>query len=232
MNIVEVRLNAPREVGPELELFYFDSLGLEAVESGDGDLLNCRVGASALRFSPAAADAAPFYHFAFLVPGNRFDAAYRWLASRAPLLPDPATHDTLFDFDSWDALACYCHDPAGNIVELIAHRRLAESTTEGSFSGRELVGFSEVGIVVTDKKQSVDILARDLDLQVWDGEVDDPARIVFVGERGRTLILCRPGRGWLPTSRPAEIHPVGVSVTGARPREVALPGTPHRVVAL
>jgi hypothetical protein len=232
MNIAEVRLDGPRERASELELFYFDSLGLEAVESGGGDLLTCSVGASALRFSPAPAHAAPFYHFAFLVPGNRFDAAYGWLAARAPLLPDPATHDTLFDFDSWDALACYCHDPAGNIVELIAHRGLSEGATEGPFSGRELVGFSEVGVVVTDKKQSVEVLARDLDLQVWDGEVDDPARIVFVGERGRTLILCRPGRGWLPTSRPAEIHPVEVAVTGSRRGEVGLPGTPHRVVAL
>jgi catechol 2,3-dioxygenase-like lactoylglutathione lyase family enzyme len=232
MNIVEVRLDAPREVAPEMETFYFDSLGLEAVENGGEDLFHCRVGASALRFAPATAGAAPFYHFAFLVPGNRFDAAYKWLAARAPLLPDPATHDTLFDFDNWDALACYCHDPAGNIVELIAHRGLAEDTTAGSFSGRELVGFSEVGIVVTDKKQSVDVLARDLDMNVWDGEVDDPARIVFVGERGRTLILCRPGRGWLPTSRPAEIHPVEVAVTGSRRGDVALPETPHRVVAL
>jgi catechol-2,3-dioxygenase len=120
MNIAEVRLDAPREVAPELELFYFDSFGLEAVASGGGDLLNCRVGASTLSFSPAPIDAAPFYHFALLVPGDRFDAAYRWLAARAPLLPDPETHDTLFDFDTWDALACYCHDPAGNIVELIA----------------------------------------------------------------------------------------------------------------
>lgn len=28
---------------------------------------------------------------------------------------------TLFDFNNWDALACYCLDPAGNILELIAH---------------------------------------------------------------------------------------------------------------
>jgi hypothetical protein len=232
MNLVEVRLNAPQEVAPELGVFYVDSLGLEAVESRGDDVLSCRVGEAVLHFSPAPTGVAPFYHFAFLVPGNRFEVAYGWLEARTRLLPDPETHDTHFDFDNWDALACYCHDPAGNIVELIAHRGLAEGFTEGSFSGRELVGFSEVGLVVSDKKQSVAALAHDLDVHVWDGEVDDPSRLVFVGERGRTLILCRPGRGWLPTSRPAEMHPVEIAVTGARQGEAAFVGTPHRVVGL
>lgn len=49
-----------------------------------------------------------FYHSAVLVPGDRFDAALTWLRERV-------------DLGFWDARACYCHDPAGNIVEPIAH---------------------------------------------------------------------------------------------------------------
>ena len=40
------------------------------------------------------------------------------------------------------------------------------------------------------------------------GTVDEPGRLAFVGERGRTFILAPPGRGWVPTGRPAEPHPV------------------------
>ena len=35
-----------------------------------------------------------------------------------------------------------------------------------------------------------------------------------MGEKARTLILCRAGRPWLPTGRPAEAHPVEVTLSG------------------
>ena len=67
----------------------------------------------------------PFHHFALLVPGDRFDAARAWLGERVePLARDDG--ETVFPFDFWDARAAYFHDPAGNIVELIAHAGVAE----------------------------------------------------------------------------------------------------------
>lgn len=230
MDFVEVSLQAPQEAANELRSFYVDRLGLEAADGNEEDLLSVRVGPAVLRFSTAEPGAAPFYHFALLVPGNRFDAAFEWLAAQVRLLPNPETGDTRFDFGNWDALACYCLDPVGNIVELIAHRGIREDSTDGAFSGGQLVGFSEVGLVVNDKEEGVAVLERDLGLNVWDGEVKDPRGLVFVGERGRTLILCRPGRGWLPTGRPAEMHPVGLVITGSRDGETELSGTPHRLV--
>jgi hypothetical protein len=230
MDLVDVRLDAPQAAAPELRSFYLDDLGLAGVETGGEDLLGVHVGTSVLRFSAAPAGAAPFYHFAFLVPGNRFDAARAWLGARTRLLPEPNTRDTDFDFRNWDAHACYCLDPVGNIVELIAHRGLFEASAEGSFSGRELVSFSEVGLVVSDKKESAAVLAAERDLRVWDGDMDDPDRLVFVGQRGRTMILCPPGRGWLPTGRAAEMHRVEVVVTGSRDGATQLSGTPHRLI--
>jgi len=46
--------------------------------------------------------------------------------------------------------------------------------------------------------------------------------LAFVGEKARTLILCRAGRPWLPTGRPAEAWPVDVIVAGAPAGEVAV----------
>jgi hypothetical protein len=230
LHFLDVRLDAPQE--PELRSFYLDRLALDEMGTSGGDLLVAGVGDAVLRFSAASAGAAPFYHFALLIPGNRLDAAHAWLGRRARLLPDPDTGSTIFDFDAWDALACYCLDPVGNVVELIALRGVGEVANEGSFSGGEILGFSEVGLVVRDKRASAELLARERDLHVWDGEVDEPHRLIFIGERGRTLILSPPGRGWLPTGRAAEIHPVEVTVAGARPGETRFPRAPHRLIAV
>jgi catechol 2,3-dioxygenase-like lactoylglutathione lyase family enzyme len=214
----------------ELRDFYLDRLGFDTVDDVGEDLLVLRTGSAVARFSEApAASEAPFYHFALLIPGNRFDEAYTWLGARTDLLPDPDTADTTFEFDNWDAVACYCLDPSGNIIELIAHRGISETSTEGPFIASEFVDFSEVGLVVPDKAQSVAVLEQQMGLSVWDGEIADPNRLVFVGERARTLILSPQGRGWLPTGRPAEAHPVEITIRGSHSGEAVLPGTQHRI---
>lgn len=230
MEFLEISLQSPQGAAHELRSFYLDRLGLETAEGNEEDVVTVRIGPEVLRFSRAEPGKAPFYHFAFLVPGNRFEAAFEWLTERVDLLPNQETGDKHFDFDNWEALACYCLDPVGNIVELIAHRGVREESTDGAFAGEQLVGFSEVGLVVNDKGEAVAELARDIGLRVWDGDTKDPGGLAFVGERARTLILCRPGRGWLPTGRPAEPHPVGLVIAGPRDGEVELSGTPHRLV--
>jgi hypothetical protein len=188
MRFVEVTLAAPLD----LRDFYGGELGLPL----DGETIV--VGETRVKFRVEAGGA--FYHFALLVPGDRFDAALAWAGERVELLGD------VFDFDFWDARAVYFHDPAGSIVELIAHHGLDGNGHSDAFSPEELVGMSEVGVVGDPPE-----LLRELEaagLELWDGEVDAPDGLAFVGEKGRTLILARPGRGWLPTGRPSEPYPV------------------------
>jgi catechol 2,3-dioxygenase-like lactoylglutathione lyase family enzyme len=188
MRFAEVTLSAPLE----LREFYGGELGLPL----DRDAV--MIGETRLRFDVAEGGA--FYHFALLVPGDRFGAALEWGRQRVELLGG------VFEFDNWDAEAVYFHDPAGSIVELIAHHGLEENGRAGPFAADEILGFSELGIVGEPKS-----LLRELEtegLELWSGTVDEPDRLAFVGEKGRTLILARPGRGWLPTDRPAEPHPV------------------------
>ena len=188
MRFADVALAGP----PGLPAFYCDVLGLPL----DGEAIVA--GETRLRFRSETGGA--FYHFALLVPGDRFDAALAWAGERVELLGD------VFDFEAWDARAVYFHDPAGNIVELIAHRGLAENHRTGAFTAEELAGFSELG-VVGDPPELLRRLET-IGLELWDGEVEGPGRLGFVGEQGRTFILAPPGRGWLPTGRPAEPHPV------------------------
>jgi hypothetical protein len=178
--------------------FYGDVLELPV----DGEAVV--VGETRLRLR--VEDRGAFYHFALLVPGDRFEAALAWAGDRVELLGD------IFDFDFWDARAVYFHDPAGSIVELIAHHGLDENGRSGDFAAEELVGFSELGIVGEPRE-----LLRRLEtvgLQLWDGSAEGEDSLAFVGEKGRTLILASPGRGWLPTGRPAEPHPVAATFAG------------------
>ena len=187
VRFAEVTLEAPLD----LRDFYGGELGLPL----DGDRIV--IGETRLRFEVEEGRA--FYHFALLVPGNRFGAALEWARQRVELLGD------VFEFENWDAKAVYFHDPVGSIVELIAHHGLEENCRDGPFAAGELVGFSELGIV-GDRPR----LLRQLEtegLELWSGTVEEPDRLAFVGEKGRTLILAPPGRGWLPTGRPAEPHP-------------------------
>jgi len=210
MRFEEVTLAGPQD----LTDFYADALVLPRT----GDAI--RIGETTLRVAPQ--DGEPFYHFAFLVPGDRFEAAHAWLGERAPLLPRAGTEETVFDFSFWDALACYVEDPAGNIVELIAHHGVAEQGTGGPFAGAELAGISEIGLVLPDPAGAAAQLERELGLDPWSG--DASSGLGFVGRRAHTLIVSREARGWLPTGRPAEIHPVAVTVTGAAAAETDLGG--------
>lgn len=70
-----------------------------------------------------------------------------------------------------------------------------------------------------------------LGLELWDGTLDEEDRLAFVGERGRTLILAPLGRGWMPTDRPAERHPVEAVISGAKPGEVELEDGLYRITS-
>lgn len=206
---------------------------LETAADSAGDLaafyggLRFRVGHTLVEFEPVR-EGRPFYHFALRVPRNRFAEAREWLAGRSPLLPG-RDGETTFEFDFWNAQACYALDPGDNILELIAHRELAdESPVEGPFDADELLGMAELGLVGSDTRGMAAAL-EPLGIGLWSGTVDEPDGLAFMGGRDGVLILSSPDRGWMPTGRPAEAWPVDVEVAGPRDAEAVLPGTPHRV---
>jgi catechol 2,3-dioxygenase-like lactoylglutathione lyase family enzyme len=223
VRFTRVRLNAPQQRRRELADFYGSRLGLSmASSSGEPSF---QIGETTLDF--VAGPGAAFYHFALLVPGNRFDAALAWANERTTLLPEPRTGEVVFDFDFWDANACYFEDPAGNIVELIAHRGIDGTDADGPFLAAELTGLSELGLV-GDLPEMAESLAR-LGLHGWAGSADPSGGLAFVGEQARTLILAARGRGWLPTGRAAEVHDVDVLLSARPAGEVLLESSRYRI---
>lgn len=167
------------------------------------------IGRTALAFEGSVGR--PFYHFAFLLPGDRFGAAFTWAQSRLELLPDGETGEVVFDFENWEARAVYLHDPADNIVEMVAHKGVGESGASGAFAATELLGVSEIGLI--GKSDEIAHALEAIGLRLWDGALS-PGRLAFFGERAKTLIVAEPGRGWLPTGRPAEAHPAELTIAG------------------
>ena len=220
MEFLRVVLQAPADHFDDLLESYARKLGMD--QTRDDTL---RVGVAELSFRKNEGN--PFYHFAFLVPGDRFDAARDWISTRVSLLEGGDIDDVVFDFDNWSARAVYFHDPAGNIVELVAHEGIDENGRTGEFDASELVGLSEVALVGEQSE-----LARglgELGVQLWDGAIA-PGGLAFLGERARTFIAAPPGRGWLPTGRPAEVHAVEATISG--PRQAAATLGPHRINSL
>jgi catechol 2,3-dioxygenase-like lactoylglutathione lyase family enzyme len=218
VDFVHVALQAPGERLAALRAFYEGRLGF--VRTRDE---RYAVGTAELVFEAARGE--PFYHFALLVPGDRFDAALAWARDRVDLLPGGDIDEVIFDFDNWNALAFYFHDPVGNIVELISHRGIGENGATGEFEASEILGFSELGLVGNTQEMAREL--AHLRLELWDGELEEPNRLAFLGERARTLILSPEGRGWLPTGRAAEPHPVEVVLSGAPVCEITTSG--HRI---
>lgn len=228
VQILTVHLQASTARSDLLRRFYADELGLPALDEAQ---LTYQIGATTLTFT-SVDDAEPYYHFAIRVPRNRFGAAYAWLADHTELLAELGSHETLFDFDNWNAFACYAHDPCGNIVELIAHRNIPDEQQldhdKQPFSAAELRAVCEIGLVGPDTRTMANHLEA-IGVPLWDGEADDTDSLAFMGSRDGVLILSPIGRGWLPTRRPAEMHPVEVTLAGRRPAQLTLPATPHQV---
>jgi catechol-2,3-dioxygenase len=149
-------------------------------------------------------------HWALNVAPQRFEEAVAFAAQRVELLHEDVP------FESWRARSAYFHDPAGNIVELIARERAP---------GSELfLEVSEVGLPVSDVGEAVDFLEFEVGLEHFSGDRKD---FSAVGDDRGLFIVVPVGRPWLFTDRPAPDHPLKVTIAADRDDVVEIPGSRH-----
>jgi hypothetical protein len=193
VRLSQVRLQAPAAAMAAQAGFYGGELGLEVSDGG------WQIGWSQLAFSPATAASGPppepFYHFALLVPGDRFAAARDWAQQRVELLEIFDSGEVVIRFDNWGADACYFHDPAENIVELIAHDQVGVSGADGPFRAAELLGLAEIGLV--GERVRVAAALAELGLEIFQGSVDPARRSSWPRQEAagcRGAVRPKPGR--------------------------------------
>lgn len=199
------RIELPSGHLDQLADFYGSVFGLPVAR--DGAAVTATVGASALRFVPAAAPTSPF-HFAFNVPSAQFADARAWLEARVPLLAGESG-ETVFHSGRWNADMVYYRDPAGHIGELIARREPPHSAS-GPFGPQSLLCVSEIGLAVADVIGAAERLAA-LDIPPYHAD-PDPG-FMSLGDANGLLIVVRAGRMWYPDRiTPAPAQPIRVEL--------------------
>lgn len=221
IDVAQVEIDAPDPGGSAR--FYAETLGLATCRDPDGGW-RITVGTTTLRVRQAAPDSVPSYHLAFAVPENAIEAARDWLLHRG-VAPIPVEGDPVVDFPAWNAHALYFHDPAGNILELIARHDLTNAA-DGPFGSESLHRVDEVGLPTTDLPALVATLETRLGALPYGS---GSATFQAVGDARGLAIVVAAGRGWFPTGGPAALSPLSLVLRGSADATFALPGGPYAV---
>lgn len=166
------------------------------------------------------------YHFAFNIPTNQFESAKRWISSRVPLLQDENGNDE-FHSENWNSSSVYFKDPAGNVLEFIAHHNL-DNAVDGDFDRLHILNISEIGLPSEDVVGFATEICKKLDVSVFRQEPNES--FTPVGDDNGLLIIPVKDRIWIPNSGvPAKL--LSVRVEGLlNGKEWEVRGVPYEIV--
>jgi len=219
LNRLELRAE---DLGP-LRDFYTAILGLPLLSSTEEEV-TFQAGRSQLCFRRAE-EAAP-YHFAFNISPEKIESAADWLQGRAPLRE--ADGRRIVEFANWNARAVYFTDPAGNILEFIARHDLPFGDG-GPFRPSDILGLSEIGVVVEDVPTAVNQIEGQLGMLPYKGSPSPD--FAALGDHDGLLIVVRKGRPWFSTpSFPAESFPAKIEFEQGALGKLVLEGTNEIIV--
>lgn len=221
-----LRLRRIHLKAPDLELqaaFYRDVLRLP-VDATDERVV-VTAGFSEIEFTQAASGVTPFYHFAFMIPENQLAKGMAWLEPRCPIANIKSSKRKTIQFRNWDAEAFYFFDPAGNILEFIAHHPL-ENGTDEPFSEEQILQVCEIGLVVPDVTQTVELVGSSLGIHPY---ISSSGNFAPIGDVQGLLIVVPQDRVWLPTTDVrADVFETDVEAEGLK-GDLIWDGLPYRV---
>ncbi|HSR68137.1 MAG TPA: ring-cleaving dioxygenase [Acidobacteriota bacterium] len=219
----------------EMKEFYQGLLGL-AVTDQDDRRLTVQAGKTPITFTHRDDGLRrPFYHFAFNIPENKVVASRDWQRERTPLmtipsrLRDPDYPDDVVHFRNWNAHSVFFLDPAGNVVEYIGRHDL-DNAASGSFSSKDILYASEIGLVVDDVPRAAGQVGKLAGVSEYRGRSD-----VFtaMGDEGGLLLVMKRGRNLNFDSSSQEmaagIFPTEVRVKGPRAGRFSFPDYPYHL---
>lgn len=184
----------------ETETFYGYVLGFNVLEKSEKHI-SFRTGNSVLRFELREGSKA-CYHFAFNLPGNKLEQAFKWMTDKAELIPvDNANYYT--DFSNWHAKSFYFYDNNRNILEFIARYDLHDEEQSSHFDIKQVRCISEIGIVCNNLEKECNSLMHTYGFTYF--KMQPPLEnFKVLGDNNGLLILSNKGRNWYPTDVPAE----------------------------
>lgn len=188
----------------DIKHFYIYTLGLNMTEESEHSF-TLQIGLTKMIFMRSEADQNPFYHFAWMIPANRFQEAKAWVAKRIRLSRHEGEDETYST--NWNSNSLYFEDPVGNILELIAHHTV-HNESDRPFSEKDLLQVCEVGLVTEDVLSAVDELEQ-MGLKRWRAISDTFAP---VGDVNGLFIVVKKERTWFFSEQKANIYPLEVSI--------------------
>jgi len=211
----------------ELKRFYTGPLGLPLAEE-EADAFAVSAGPATLRFSRCGRELRPYYHAAFHIAAGRAGEAAGSLAAAGiePYRFPDGSHTAYSR--SWHAASVYFRDPAGNILELIAHADGPWTNAAGA-GPHGIASLAEIGLPVADVRGTAAALNEAFGLGVHRDDGDE--RFAAIGDEEGMLILSRVGRIWVGSDREARVFPTAVKLAGVRAGEWSADGIPYRVSA-
>ncbi len=198
MLLKEIRLKTKHL--SELYKFYKDVLELNSSYI-DEKSLKIIAGNSQLIFEETGNSENPFYHFAFNIPTNKFEEAFKYLNHKLDLLWLDDYKGYIADFVNWKAKSFYFQDPAGNILEMISRFELEDNVDE-PFSSRHIRNISEIGLVYAtdDFDNNVEQLLENFPLHYFDKQPPLP-HFRAIGDDEGLFIIVPKDRIWFSTKK-------------------------------
>jgi hypothetical protein len=195
---------------PETLMEFYSLILQLPVQIIDENEIKVNIGASVLVFTKAD-NAEPFYHFAINIPANKIEEAKAWLTDKVELLWMGDYKSDIADFRNWHAKSVYFYDPAGNILELISRFDLHNESSSESFSSKQFISISEVGLVFKphEFEQKNSELLTSYSLSYFSKQPPLP-QFRAIGDDDGLFVVVPDKRNWYPTNKPAGIFPMNV----------------------
>ena len=182
-----------------IRAFYVELLGFEMMNDEES-ALTLRCGDSLLEFHTGSA---AYYHFAFNISPDLLLHAAHWLEMKGIVLL-PYEQNRIVPFPNWEAEAVYFHDPAGNIVELIARHRLPKSG-RSTFSITDVLGISEMGFATYAFEDVFDQLTQEIGIPIFGNSSE--AFAALGDDLGLFIVVDGTSKLWIPSMEPAQPFP-------------------------
>lgn len=201
----------------QMKSFYTDVLQFPSQSVDQGFAV--AIGDSILECHEVSDTSEPFYHFAFNIPANQFEAAKTWASERVELTEEDGQTEVYFDL--FDVYSFYFVDPAGNIVEFIS-RQSGAPVIEGTFSSQMVLGMGEINVTTPDL---FDTGQRLLDWGIPTYRQSPISEgLNFLGAESSFLLLGIPDRKWLFSYRKATIYPLTIVIDHYKQIEINAQG--------
>lgn len=187
----------------EQKYFYTKKFSFEVVDENE-ESITLQMGDSKLTFTENRLHKS-YYHFAVNIPFDGMTKALHWLEKMVDIIE---TEDgKIQNFASWQALAIYFLDPAGNVVEFIGRERV-KSKSRTVFNEKDVISISEVGLPVFQVNEAFKIISSQSGITKFDCK--SSTFCACGDDDGLFIVVDKAEKTWFPTDEAAKAYPLKV----------------------